>query len=174
MYKLNEQIRLLNDDIVGQITLQAQKKQSILDFERMLMTDQDYKKFIEHVKSEDKVLYEISQKFSDLTVEAKKILDEIKAKSDERKQKFGVRDDDIKVENHHKPLPQEIKQELLGEVQQADALGVDLHKSGQHNNEIIKHILAIYFSILKGEGASKIKGSSPLLKSVFLGIPQFT
>jgi len=68
----------------------------------------------------------------------------------------------------------EIKQELLGEVQQADALGVDLHKSGQHNNEIIKHILAIYFSILKGEGASKIKGSSPLLKSVFLGIPQFT
>lgn len=44
----------------------------------------------------------------------------------------------------------EIKQEMLAEVKQADAIGVDLGKSSKHNNEIIKEILAIYFSILKG------------------------
>ena len=58
---------------------------------------------------------------------------------------------------------------------------MDLAKASGHNNEIIKEILAIYFSILKGEaGAGMTDGaaesgasrkSSPLLKSVFLGIP---
>ena len=62
----------------------------------------------------------------------------------------------------------EIKLEMLNEVKQADAIGVDLTKSSQYNNEIIKEILAVYFSILKGNT------SSPLLASVFLGIPQFT
>lgn len=71
----------------------------------------------------------------------------------------------------------EMKQELLAEVKQADAVGVDLGKAGTYNNDIIKEILSIYFSVLKGGGggASKqINRSSPLLKSVFLGIPQFT
>lgn len=39
---------------------------------------------------------------------------------------------------------------MLSEVKAADAIGVDLSKSSKHNNEIIKEILAIYFSILKG------------------------
>ena len=67
---------------------------------------------------------------------------------------------------------------MLNEVKQTDAIGVDLTKSSQYNNEIIKEILAIYFSILKGEagagmrsGGDSASGSSPLLKSVFLGIP---
>lgn len=61
----------------------------------------------------------------------------------------------------------EIKQEMLNEVKQADAIGVDLEKSGKYNNEIIKEVLAIYFSILKAQDTR----GSPLLKSVFLGIP---
>jgi hypothetical protein len=65
----------------------------------------------------------------------------------------------------------EMKQELLQEVAQTSAIGVDLNKSGVHNNEIIKEVLAIYFSILKGQNGSNVSGSSPLLKSVFLGIP---
>ena len=64
-----------------------------------------------------------------------------------------------------------MKQEMLSEVKQADAIGVDLQKSGGYNNEIIKEILSIYFQILKA--ASSGKGLSPLLRSVFLGIPQF-
>ena len=44
----------------------------------------------------------------------------------------------------------EMKQEMLNECKQADAIGLDLGKSGQYNNDIIKEILAIYFSILKG------------------------
>ena len=71
----------------------------------------------------------------------------------------------------------EIKQEMLAEVKQADAIGVDLTKASSSNNEIIKEILQIYFSILKGQSSASMNagtGSSPLLKSVFLGIPQFT
>lgn len=65
-----------------------------------------------------------------------------------------------------------MKQEMLAEVKQADAIGVDLTKSTTHNNEIIKQILNIYFSILKRqEGSSDQQASSPLLKSVFLGLP---
>lgn len=63
----------------------------------------------------------------------------------------------------------EIKQEMLSEVKQADAIGVDLSKSSGYNNEIIKEILAIYFQVLKDASAGK--GLSPLLRSVFLGIP---
>jgi len=43
---------------------------------------------------------------------------------------------------------------MLNEVKQADAIGVDLTKSSKHNNEIIKEILAIYFSILKGQSGA--------------------
>ena len=72
-----------------------------------------------------------------------------------------------------------MKQEMLSEVKQADAIGVDLGKSSEYNNAIIKEILAIYFSILKGQAKAgtgsgsngERMGSSPLLKSVFLGIP---
>ena len=39
---------------------------------------------------------------------------------------------------------------MLNEVKQADAIGVDLSKTSNFNNEIIKEILAIYFSVLKG------------------------
>jgi activator of 2-hydroxyglutaryl-CoA dehydratase len=62
----------------------------------------------------------------------------------------------------------EIKQELLREMKEADAVGVDLGKSSKTNSLIIKEIIGIYFDILKN------KNSSPLLKSVFLGLPQFT
>jgi len=70
----------------------------------------------------------------------------------------------------------EIKQEMLAEVKAADAIGIDLGKTSQYNNTIIKEILAIYFSVLKESTGDKSsnKKSSPLLKSVFLGIPQFT
>ena len=59
----------------------------------------------------------------------------------------------------------EMKQELLKELKESDAIGVDLGKSAKVNNLIIKEILAIYFDILKN------KSDSPLLKGVFLGLP---
>ena len=61
----------------------------------------------------------------------------------------------------------EMKQELLSEVKAADAIGIDLSKTSEHNNQIIKEILQIYFSILKGSNNS----ISPLIRSVFLGLP---
>ncbi len=62
----------------------------------------------------------------------------------------------------------EMKQDLLKEMKEVDALGLDVGSTSKINNAIIKEILAIYFTILKN------KNDSPLLKSVFLGIPQFT
>ena len=82
-----------------------QKKQSIQQFEKILLKDSDYKHFIDVVKEDDKSLSEISQKFHDLSIEAKRILDEISAKSDKRKEQHGVYDDDDQSQNHHKPLP---------------------------------------------------------------------
>ena len=61
-----------------------------------------------------------------------------------------------------------MKQQLIKELKEADALGVDLGSSSKFNNLIIKQVLEIYFDILKN------KSESPLLKSVFLGLPSFT
>ena len=46
------------------------------------------------LEKEDKNLYEVSNRFSDLTREAKRILDDIKSKSDDRKKEHGVENDD--------------------------------------------------------------------------------
>ena len=59
----------------------------------------------------------------------------------------------------------EMKQELLKEMKESDAIGVHLGNSSKVNNMIIKEILGIYFDILKN------KNDSPLLKGVFLGLP---
>ena len=60
-----------------------------------------------------------------------------------------------------------MKQTLLSELKETDALGVDLSKVATTNNLIVKETLAIYFEILKQQQ------TSPLLRSVFLGLPQF-
>lgn len=57
---------------------------------------------------------------------------------------------------------------MIQELKESDALGLDLGSTTKFNNLIIKEILGIYFDILKN------KSQSPLLKSVFLGLPQFT
>ena len=58
-----------------------------------------------------------------------------------------------------------MKQQLMAEFKETDAIGLDLGKVSTVNNEIINETLAIYFSILKQQ-----QGSS-LLRSVFLGLP---
>eukprot|EP00347_Sterkiella_histriomuscorum_P017847 403347746 len=62
----------------------------------------------------------------------------------------------------------DLKMELLKEMKETDALGIDLGSTSKINNAIIKEILGIYFGVLKD------KNDSPLLKGVFLGLPQFT
>jgi hypothetical protein len=61
----------------------------------------------------------------------------------------------------------ELKQQLLSELKETDALGADLANVSTVNNAIIKETLAIFFEILKQQD------SSPLLRSVFLGLPLF-
>lgn len=72
--------------------------------------------FLKQVKKEDDMLYEVSQKFTDLTQECKNILDKIKEKSEARKAQYGVTDDAKDVQaakTHHKPFPPHIKDALL-------------------------------------------------------------
>ena len=43
----------------------------------------------------------------------------------------------------------EVKQQLLSELKETDAIGLDLSKVSENNNQIIKQTLAIYFEVLK-------------------------
>jgi activator of 2-hydroxyglutaryl-CoA dehydratase len=58
-----------------------------------------------------------------------------------------------------------MKNQLIKELKEADAIGIDLGSTTKYNNQIIKEVLAIYFDVLKN------KSESPLLRSVFLGLP---
>ncbi len=58
-----------------------------------------------------------------------------------------------------------MKQELIKELKETDAIGANLGSISKVNNLIIKEILAIYFDIIKN------KSNSPLMKAVFLGLP---
>jgi len=76
-----EQMRLLNQDLNGHIDVQKQKKDTIRSLEKRLMKKENYEFLVEKVQKEYSLLSEISRKFSELTSEAKKILDSIQAKS---------------------------------------------------------------------------------------------
>ena len=112
LFKMFEQMRLLNEDLSSHISVQQQKKTAIRTLEDVLMTEHDYAHLINTVRNQDNMLYEISQKFTDLTKEAKRILDNIKDKSQQRKQNFGVDDGQEKPQNHHRPMPQDVKEKL--------------------------------------------------------------
>ena len=57
---------------------------------------------------------------------------------------------------------------MLSELKETDAIGLDLGKVSTNNNAIIKQTLAIYFEVLKQHS------QSIHIRSVFLGLPQFT
>lgn len=82
-----------------------------------MLKDSDYAYFLGQIRKEDSTLYEISQKFTDLTAEAKRILDEIKKKSDQRKADFGVVEGAEQPAVHHRPFPPHI-QDALDDAQQ--------------------------------------------------------
>lgn len=81
------------------------------------------------IKVEDEKLYGISQKFADLTSEAKKILDEIKYKSSELKEEHGI-DETVEVDykNHHKTIPRDMKVKLLETAKEVDNLHLTFDK----------------------------------------------
>ena len=61
----------------------------------------------------------------------------------------------------------EQKMEIIKEMKETDAIGVDLTKTSDLNNKIIMAILGIYFDFLKN------RVTSPLLRGVFLHLPNF-
>lgn len=91
------------------------------------MKEEDYQFFLDQVKNQDNQLYDISLKFSDITKEAKRILDSLKDKSNSRQEQYGVKDE-AKIENHHKTLPREIKEKLLVTAKEVDTLHLSFDK----------------------------------------------
>lgn len=85
------------------------------------MTEDDYKEFLKKVKGQDNTLIDISQKFADLSREAKRILDEVKDKSETRKQQHGI-EDDVDYNEHHRYLPQKMIDNLQGSAQEVETL----------------------------------------------------
>jgi hypothetical protein len=83
-------MRLLNEDLNGHISIQKQKKDTIRSLEKRLMKKENYEFLIQKVQAEYALLSEISRKFSELTGEAKKILDSIQQRSQDRKATFGI------------------------------------------------------------------------------------
>ena len=113
LFKLFEQMRLMNDDLLNHLEIQHTKKKAVQDFEKVLMKDSDYQSFLDEIKKEDVTLKEISQKFFELTSESKRILDEIKQKSTDRKAEFGVSENDGQTRsNHHKKFPERVMTKL--------------------------------------------------------------
>ncbi len=115
LFKMFEQMRIMNDDLKNHEDIQESKKKAIKDFEKILMKEDDYKFFINHVHNQGKQLYDLSAKFSELTKEAKRILDTIRAKSDQRKSDHGVMEGES-TPNHHRELPTDVKDKLVNTV----------------------------------------------------------
>jgi len=95
--------------------------------------------FLRQIKKEDDMLYELSQKFTDLTQECKNILDKIKDKSEERKTKFGVSDDEkgSLATTHHKPFPPHIKDALLQTTEDLSILTAQFTKFTNETNDAV-------------------------------------
>lgn len=54
------------------------------------MSEDDYQELVDEIASYDTILVSVSSKFSELTREAKKIIDDAKSNSDQRKERHGV------------------------------------------------------------------------------------
>ena len=67
-----------------------------------MMDEDDYQELVDEITNYDSILVSVSSKFSELTREAKKIIDYAKESSDRRKEKFGVSGTNEKVRYHHR------------------------------------------------------------------------
>jgi len=99
---------VLNDDLGRQIQFQKNKRKSIEDFERRLITEEEYELFVGELTSYDDVLVKVSLQFSDLTKEAKRIIDEAKAASEQRKETHGFNDNEPIAKRNHRQIPDKI------------------------------------------------------------------
>lgn len=79
-------MRVLNDDLNKHVEFQKTKKGQIENFERVMMDEDDYQELVDEVTNYDTILVSVSSKFSELTREAKKIIDYAKESSDRRKE----------------------------------------------------------------------------------------
>lgn len=124
------------------------------------MKEGDYRYFLKLVHDQDGVLVEISQKFSDLTKEAKRILDEVKDKSEARKEKHGVNDDlDEKPKYHHRQLPHSLMNKLKESAKEVENLHKVFTKYATRTADAIKNLHASKNRMSKLRKGSSIVGN---------------
>lgn len=149
----------MNDDLKNHLSIQETKRDAIRELERIIMTEDDYKMFLNKIKVQDNTLVEISQKFAELSREAKRILDAVKEKSVARKAKHGV-EDDVHYNEHHRYLPQALITKLQSSVQQVG----DLHSTFKEFQSTINDgITTLHDSkerIIKLRGESSLTGNN--------------
>ncbi len=137
---------------------------TMLDFKVEIL-----KELAKTIKSRDH--FQMSPSLLDCLVTHKIIVDEEKAKmidqSSKKAEQLKQQLDKLRKKGKFQDYRQ-MKTQLIKELKEADAIGLDLGSTSKYNNQIIKEVLGIYFDVLKN------KSESPLLKSVFLGLPQFT
>jgi activator of 2-hydroxyglutaryl-CoA dehydratase len=145
-------------------TLLRSEDNTLLDFKVEIL-----KELGKTIKSKEHALMDPT--LLDCLVSHRIIVDEAKAKiideSTRKVEKLKEQLDKLRKKGKYRDY-REMKQQLIRELKESDALGLDLGQSSKYNNAIIKEVLAVYFDVLKN------KSESPLLKSVFLGLPQFT
>jgi hypothetical protein len=137
LFKLNEQMRVINTNMEGIVYQQMIKKNSVLGLEKKLLKEDDYKNFLEIVKTEDKKLFEISKTFAELTTETKRILDTINEKSDQRKKDHGVEGEEHQAIDHHRFLPQDVKVGLLDAVKEVNDLHAQFDEFTKQTNTAV-------------------------------------
>lgn len=81
LFKLNEQMLVMNKYMEEMVMTQLRKRESIYEFEKKMLKTEDYQYFVDELEKQDAKLYEVSNTFSSLTSRTKKLLEEIQVKS---------------------------------------------------------------------------------------------
>lgn len=124
------------------------------------MKEGDYRYFLKLVHDQDGVLVEISQKFSDLTREAKRILDEVKDRSEARKAQHGLNGEiDEKPNYHHRQLPHSLMQKLKESAKEVENLHKVFQKYASRTSEAIKNLHSSKDRMSKLRKSSSITGN---------------
>ena len=118
---------------------------SLLDFKLQML-----KELHKTIKQKNHIFFDSS--LLDCLVLHEIMVDEIKAKViDESSKKSQQMHDQMNKLRRKGKLREykELKDQLMGELKETDAIGVDLANASKINNEIIKEVLNIYFNVLK-------------------------
>lgn len=118
------------------------------------------------IKEEDKTLQEVSKKFSDLSQEAKRVLDSIKEKSDKRKEEHGITDGVGKPQDHHKEFPPYIEDHIDDTDSDIKMLDKAFVKFVQESNDAVRKLQASKDRVVEARKDSSLYGNQNVFQKL--------